>query len=904
MSFMKTKPNPLTLWLMVVCTLFIASLGFLRSAGAATDLPLYTDALASGWQDWSWSNTSNYANTSPVHGGTNSIAVTLGGWGGLQLGYSGSLLDVSTYNTLRFWIHGGMSGGQPIQVWICTANPCNGMNQMVTPQANAWTQVEIALSNLPSKQMFSIQWINNSGSNQPVFYLDDMSFIGQPETPLALSVDALADQHPISPYIYGINFAGEVIAKELRLPIRRWGGNATSRYNWQRDVHNTGSDWYFENLPEDNDYPEFLPNGSLTDRFVDQDRRTGTKSILTMPLMGWTPKRRQATHPYDCGFPVNKYGAQDSTDPWDTNCGDGMHNNAPVTGNDPTDTSLAITSTFVTDWINHLITVYGTAAGGGVMFYNLDNEPMLWNSTHRDVHPLPTSYNEVRDRTWTYAAAIKAADPTAQTLGPVGWGWCEYFYSAVDQCSPGGADYQAHGGIAFVEWYLQQMMAYQDTHSVRILDYLDEHYYPAANGVALSPAGSPDVQALRLRSTRSLWDPTYVDESWIAQTAQPPPAVQLIPRMKQWVTKNYPGTKLAITEYNWGALDDINGALAQADVLGIFGREGLDLATLWDPPNSATAPGIFAFRMYRNVDGQGSAFGETGIRALSNDQGRLAIYGAKRSGGALTLQVINKTGQSITSPVALTGFQPAPTAQVYRYSAANLTAIVPQTDQAVTASGFTADFPANSITFFVVPAAPRYDLTVLKVDTGIGTVTSSPTGINCGMDCTEPYAPATRVTLTATAASDSTFMGWSGGGCSGTSTCVVTMDANQTVNAMFNRRLPDFVVTGITLTPTSPAANTTFTANVTVTNQGAASGDGKRLTVWSNRTTVQTCGASGGKSVTVGTLANGASKTLTITRLTAGAKGAKMLRAFVDSGCATAESNEGNNQFTTSYTVR
>ena len=62
---------------------------------------------------------------------------------------------------------------------------------------------------------------------------------------------------------------------------------------------------------------------------------------------------------------------------------------------------------------------YGTAASGGVLFYNLDNEPMLWNSTHRDVHPQPLSYDELRDRTYTYGAAIKAADPGAKTLGPV-----------------------------------------------------------------------------------------------------------------------------------------------------------------------------------------------------------------------------------------------------------------------------------------------------------------------------------------------------------------------------------------------------------------------------------------------------------------------------------------------------
>ena len=152
---------------------------------------------------------------------------------------------------------------------------------------------------------------------------------------------------------------------------------------------------------------------------------------------------------------------------------------------------------------------------------------------------------------------------------------------------------------------------------MRILDYLDLHYYPAANGVSLSPAGNAATQALRLRSTRSLWDPTYIDESWISDTANGGVAVQMIPRMKNWVAGNYPGTRLAISEYNWGALDHINGALAQADVLGIFGREGVDLATLWEPPTT-TQPGAFAFRMYRNYDGNKSTFGETSVAAVAS----------------------------------------------------------------------------------------------------------------------------------------------------------------------------------------------------------------------------------------------------------------------------------------------
>jgi hypothetical protein len=516
-----------------------------------------------------------------------------------------------------------------------------------------------------------------------------------------LSVNASAGRHSISPDIYGMNYADEALAADLRLPVRRWGGNAATRYNWQNDTSNRASDWFFENVPEETANPGTLPNGSSADRAVEQNRRTGTQTLLTIPMIGYAPKDRT----YSCAYSVAKYGPQQWTDPWRADCGNGVRaDGSKISNNDPRDTSIAIGTSFVQDWMKHLIGRFGAASQGGVRYYNLDNEPMLWNSTHRDVHPNPVGYDELRDLTYKYAAAIKAADPGAQTLGPVLWGWTAYFYSALD-AAPGGSwwqnppDRNAHGGIPFVEWYLQQMRAYEQQRGQRILDYLDLHYYPQASNVALASAGEPATQAMRLRSVRSLWDPTYTDESWINEP------VRLIPRMRDWVNNHYPGTKLAITEYNWGALDDMNGALAQADVLGVFGREGLDLATLWAPPAFAD-PGAFAFRIYRNYDGAGSGFGDTSAQASSADPDQLAVYAAQRtSDGALTLVIINKTDKNLSGSLSLAGFAAAGAAQVYRYSSANLDAIVRQPDQAVTASGFTATYPAASITLVVLPAS-------------------------------------------------------------------------------------------------------------------------------------------------------------------------------------------------------
>ncbi len=662
-----------------------------QKAMAIDDLVVYDDALGNGWQDWSYNDrTIDLAATSPTYEGNHSVAVTYtDGWSGFMIGYSGAYLDVNAYDTFQFRIHGGTSGGQSITFTLAFEG--SNIVQTISPQAGAWNLVEISLTDHSPREAYSIDFFNNTAGAQSTFYIDSMVFRDSGMPPPGegpdLSIDAATDVHPISPYIYGMNFASADVAAAVRLPVRRWGGNSTTRYNWQIDVHNSGSDWFFENIP---DTP-----GMIHD-IVNQNLNTGSETILTMPLIGWTPKRRQSSHPYDCGFKVSVYGPQDSVDPWDTDCGNGEQGGSAITGNDPTDTSLTITPAFVTAWIENLITSFGSASNSGVMFYNLDNEPMLWNHTHRDVHPTAANYEEIRDSTYAYGAAIKAADASALTLGPVTWGWCAYFYSAADGCSA-GSDHAAHNDTDFTAWYLSQMRDYEQAHGVRILDYLDLHIYPQISGVFSENLGSADVQAARLRSTRQLWDETYVHEGWIGQP------VYLIPRMKEWVAEHYPGTKLAITEYNWGALGYINGALAQADILGIFGREGLDLATLWAPPD-LTDPGTFAFLMYRNYDEAGKRFGDTSISAASTDQEDVAIYAAIRSSdGALTVMFINKTGDQLLSPVTLANFQPASQASVYRYSGDDITAIAHLPNLSIEKDGFIADLSAESITLVVIP---------------------------------------------------------------------------------------------------------------------------------------------------------------------------------------------------------
>ena len=106
--------------------------------------------------------------------------------------------------------------------------------------------------------------------------------------------------------------------------------------------------------------------------------------------------------------------------------------------------------------------------------------------------------------------------------------------------------------------------------------------------------------------------------------------------MKGWVAAYYPGTKVGITEYNWGAEGHINGATAQADILGIFGREGLDVATRWTTPDAST-PTYQAMKLYRNYDGNNSTFGDTSISVAVPNPDILSAFAAIRSSdGSLT----------------------------------------------------------------------------------------------------------------------------------------------------------------------------------------------------------------------------------------------------------------------------
>jgi hypothetical protein len=318
----------------------------------------------------------------------------------------------------------------------------------------------------------------------------------------------------------------------------------------------------------------------------------------------------------------------------------------------------------------------------------MDNEPELWGYTHYDVHPDCTTYQEILDKYLEYATAIREVAPQAELTGPVTCCWWYYWNSAA-----GDQDKAAHGNQDFLPWFLDSVRQHDEDTGIKTLDVLDIHYYPQD---LYNAEVDPETSALRLRSTRSLWDPNYIDESWIYQ------AVYLIPRMRQLIEDHYPGLRLGISEWNWGAEMEMNGALAIADILGIFGREELYFASYFSSPPK-DSPGYYAFKMYTNFDDQGGRFGDTSVWTESTDSDVVSSFAALDSQtGNLHLMLINKQPETeIPLQVYLNGFSSKDSAERFQYSQDYLESIT-ESKVDVPADSFEVLLPPYSITLLVL----------------------------------------------------------------------------------------------------------------------------------------------------------------------------------------------------------
>jgi hypothetical protein len=277
------------------------------------------------------------------------------------------------------------------------------------------------------------------------------------------------------------------------------------------------------------------------------------------------------------------------------------------------------------------------------------------------------TYDDILSRDEVYAGAIKSVWPSAQVFGPVvAQDGLAYAHSY---------EHDPHYPTEFLDYYLEQMAAASSDAGQPLLDVLDVHYYNAGTTSAEQCVQNP----------RMFWDPNYTaispsltdgidfafagvdgyfDTHWYPR--------QIVPRLQRKISAAYPATGtaapgLSFSEYNSGCETTIAGAIAEADNLGIFGREGVFAATAMPLTTPAYNYLLAAFDLYRNYDGNGSVVGDTAVLATTNDVDQSSVYAFAHSSDASAIDVvaINKTTVTLATSITIAHAPNLQTATLY-----------------------------------------------------------------------------------------------------------------------------------------------------------------------------------------------------------------------------------------------
>jgi hypothetical protein len=483
---------------------------------------------------------------------------------------------------------------------------------------------------------------------------------------LQFTVNSAQDMHAISPYIYGMNFfAGSTLTNPVT--VDRLGGNRWTGYNWETNASNAGSDWFHSS-------DTFLTGGvantppgqAVRPSLVDAEAENRAL-IVTVPTAGYVSADSAGTVTAQQAAPSSRWHsvvAKKSS----------QYPAAPLSLTPNEADGFVFTDEFV-NWVEQ------TKSPQQQVFYSLDNEPGLWDATHVRLHPSNPTFAELRDKTLAHAAAIKDVNPQALVFGGVGYGWNEFttLQDAPDvTTSPSHPGLDQTGELNYYEYLLKEIRTAELAQGRKLVDVLDLHWYPEAQGGGVRITENNNaaaVVAARVQAPRSLWDPTYTETSWISQwstwTGTPgnPGPVTLLPRVHRDIDDFNPGTKIAITEYNYGGTNHISGAIAQADVLGVFGRENVYAATFWSLYGDRDSEFVEgAFKMFLDYDNAGGRFGDVSVESTTSNTSQASIHASVDSSdpNRMVLVAINRTGADLTTGIAVTHDRIFDHAEVYQ----------------------------------------------------------------------------------------------------------------------------------------------------------------------------------------------------------------------------------------------
>jgi fibronectin type 3 domain-containing protein len=508
-----------------------------------------------------------------------------------------------------------------------------------------------------------------------------------------------ANTHPISPYIYGLNFYFGETGPPPLLTMDRGGGNRWTAYNWETNASNAGSDYLYQN----DDYlsSSTVPAEAVRS-FIAQDQSANMASLITVQMQGLVAGDENG--PVSVANPPDLSRFKIVVDKKSTVSA------VPFTITpSPADANVYVDE-FVWALNQKLPGIFGTNPANPT-FLNLDNEPELWNSTHLEVQGHnPVSSDNYITKTIHLTEAIKDQFPNAVIFGPVHYGFQGiYNWQGELSATPSGTNW-------FPDKYLQALKTASTTYGKPLVDVYDFHWYAEdydANGnriTDLNGTAMTDAQVqLIVQSPRNLWDPSYTDAGnsnpWIYQELGSTP-INILGRLQAKINAENPGMKISISEYQSGGWNHIAGTIAQADNLGIFGAQNLFAASFW-PPSGTYSYALAGFRAYRGFDGATATFGDISLQSTSSKVQNVVVYASidTTNPGRVVLVAINRSTSAQVTEIngqLLTG-----TAHLYQITAASALAQstggnpvqpVPAGTMPAAGSTLTLTLPALSVT--------------------------------------------------------------------------------------------------------------------------------------------------------------------------------------------------------------
>lgn len=435
-----------------------------------------------------------------------------------------------------------------------------------------------------------------------------------------VSIDTSLDRKAISRYIYGINDTASLSG--IRATALNQTGNDFMTYNWENNFSNAGESY----LAANRDVIADRYNRHSSDPAVAADGLITTANhnhidftIASLPTIGYVAADSYGPLLNSEVAPSDRWVKTYTSKP-------GEYSLSPDKNDD---------AVYIDEYLNYIINYYGKSAFGGISAYSVGGDSFTWSKEF----PLASDNFTVEDymqRTLDMAEMVKKADSNALVVGGG--------FSSIDSC----ATFAENAGWSkykndyswFVDYYLYEVSKASQQNGKRLIDIIDVKYFPEEKteyGISIISETSDEANKMRIQAVRALWDGSYSKEGENKEF------FPLLPTFQASINEYYPGTKLALTEYNFGGGNNITGGIAQVDALGCFAEEGVFLACLSPDKDDDTTYQYSAINLFTNYDGNGGEFGDVSVRSENDNAELCSSFAAIDNEGVLNVILSNKS---------------------------------------------------------------------------------------------------------------------------------------------------------------------------------------------------------------------------------------------------------------------